>query len=139
MGLIRDDRTPKPAVEYFDPHFGICQWFHFEDHRLDFAVEWLKRLGVRKLRTGLSWADWLRPNAIEWFDRMVEALDDFDVIATLCFTPESRGKQPHHTSPPLVPEEFAEFAEQMVERYVLPSRRGMPELAVSARAGAITP
>lgn len=122
MGLIREDGSPKPAIEVFDPELGICQWFHFEDHRLDFAVDQLHRLGVRKLRTGLSWSDWLRPNAVEWFDKMMCALRDFEVTATLCFTPESRGKQPHHTSPPLLPEEFADFAAEMVQRYVLPDR-----------------
>ena len=45
----------------YAPALGICQWFHFEDPRLDEAVRWLKRLGVRHLRTGLSWADSLRP------------------------------------------------------------------------------
>lgn len=128
MGLIRDDRTPKPAVERFNPELGICQWFHFEDHRLDFAVEWLKRLGVKRVRTGLSWADWRRPNAVAWFDRMMEALRDFDVLATLCFTPEDLGKLPHHTSPPRDAAEFADFAAQMVGRYVLPDR------TVAARA-----
>src|SRR3546814_10097481 len=61
---------------------GICQWFHFEDPRLDDAVNWLRRLGVRKLRTGLSWADWFRPGALEWFDRQMEALEEFDVTLT---------------------------------------------------------
>lgn len=117
MGLIRDDRTPKPAVEAFDPRFGICQWFHYEDHRLDFAVEWLRRLGVRRLRTGLSWADWHRPRALEWFDRQMDALAEFDVTLTLCFTPPSRGKRDHYTSPPIDAEEFADFAQVMVERY----------------------
>jgi beta-xylosidase len=118
MGLIRDDRTPKPSVEAWDPRLGICQWFHFEDHRLDFAVDWLRRLGVRRLRTGLSWADWHRPNALAWFDRQMEALAEFDVTVTLCFTPPSRGLSEHHTSPPREPEEFADFAEAMVRRYV---------------------
>ncbi len=129
MGLIRDDRTPKLALERFDPRMGICQWFHFEDPRLDFAVEWLKRLGVRQVRTGLSWADWLRPSAVAWFDRMMDALADFDVMATLCFTPESRGTQPHHTSVPLRLEEYADFAAEMVERYVLPGRSPRRELS----------
>jgi beta-xylosidase len=123
MGLIRDDRTPKLALERFDPRMGICQWFHFEDPRLELAVDWMKRLGVRRVRTGLSWADWLRPNAEQWFDRMMGALADFDVMATLCFTPESRGKQPHHTSVPQRLEDYADFAQAMVERYVLPEHR----------------
>jgi len=120
MGLLREDGTPKLAVDDFaryTPHLGICQWFHFEDHRLDEAVAWMKRLGVRHLRTGLSWADSFRPNALDWFDRQMAALADFDVTLTFCFTPEHRGIAPHHTSPPLVAEEYAEFCASMVRRY----------------------
>lgn len=120
MGLIREDGTPKPAFEEFalhTPDFGICQWFHFEDPRLDEAVTWLRRLGVRSLRTGLSWADSFRPDALAWFDRQMEALEEFDVTLTFCFTPEHRGIAPHHTSPPLVKEEFAAFCAAMIERY----------------------
>ena len=120
MGLLREDGTPKLALEHFDswtPELGICQWFHFEDHRLNDAVSWLKRLGVRHLRTGLSWADSFRPDAIAWFDRQMEALADFDVTVTFCFTPEHRGIAPHHTSPPQVAAEYAEFCAAMVRRY----------------------
>jgi beta-xylosidase len=124
MGLLREDGTPKAALERFarhTPELGICQWFHFEDHRLDQAVAWLKRLGVRQLRTGLSWADSFRPNALAWFDRQMAALADFDVTVTFCFTPEHLGMMPHHTSPPRQPELFAEFCAQMIARYA-PSR-----------------
>lgn len=121
MGLLREDGSPKLACQHFadyTPEFGICQWFHFEDHRLDDAVAWLKRLGVKRLRTGLSWADSFRPDADAWFDRQMAALDGFDVTVTFCFTPEHRGLQPHHTSAPQVAGEFAEFCGRMVRRYV---------------------
>src|SRR4051812_6713730 len=120
MGLLREDGTPKRALNVFPdltPDIGICQWFHFEDHRLDDAVAWLRRLGVKHLRTGLSWADSFRPNAEAWFDRQMEALAEFDVTVTYCFTPEHRGVAPHYTSPPLVLEEFAEFCARMTQRY----------------------
>jgi beta-xylosidase len=120
MGLLREDGSPKPSLEIFTRHtpaLGLCQWFHFEDHRLDDAVTWMRRLGVRYLRTGLSWADSFRPNALDWFDRQMEALAEFDVTVTFCFTPEHRGIAPHHTSPPLVQEEFAEFCRAMIRRY----------------------
>ena len=120
MGLLRQDGTPKIALESFarhTPEIGLCQWFHFEDHRLDEAVAWMKRLGVRYLRTGLSWADSFRPGALDWFDRQMTALQDFDVTVTFCFTPEHRGISPHHTSAPLVRAEFAEFCATMVRRY----------------------
>ncbi|MEA2904946.1 MAG: hypothetical protein QOI12_2333 [Alphaproteobacteria bacterium] len=120
MGLLREDGSPKLALDQFAtqaPVLGLCQWFHFEDHRLGDAVSWMKRLGVRHLRTGLSWADSFRPNALDWFDRQMDALGDFDVTVTFCFTPEHRGLAPHHTSPPLVSEEFADFCAGMIERY----------------------
>jgi beta-xylosidase len=117
MGLVREDGTPKPAVDAFPAGMGICQWFHFEDHRLDSGVEWLRRLGVRHLRTGVSWADWYRPNAVEWFDRQMSALDEFDTTLTLCFTPEHMGIAQHYTSPPKSARDFADFATWAIQRY----------------------
>lgn len=120
MGILREDGSPKLAAKHFRefaPELGICQWFHFEDHRLDDAVRWLRDLGVKRLRTGLSWADSLRPNADAWFDRQMRALDEFDVTLTFCFTPESCGIKPHHTSPPKCIDDFASFCARMVRRY----------------------
>jgi beta-xylosidase len=126
MGLIREDGTPKPALDVYARHaadMGLMQWFHFEDPRLDEAVDWLKRLGTRKLRTGLSWADRFRPNALDWFDRQMEALADFEVTVTFCFTPEHLGVQPHHTSPARDPQMFADFCAEMIDRYA-PAQSG---------------
>lgn len=129
MGLLREDGTPKRALDHFaryTPDLGICQWLHFEDHRLDDAVQWLRTLGVKHVRTGLSWADSFRPNADAWFDRQMAALEEFDVTVTFCFTPEHRGIVPHHTSPPQVKEEYAEFCAAMVRRYASGSNTSRP-------------
>jgi beta-xylosidase len=128
MGLIRADGTPKLALEHFRkyaPEMGIMQWFHFNDPRLDDAVRWLKDLGVTHLRTGLSWWDSYRPGWEDWFDRQMEALADFDITLTLCFTPDSEaiGPEPHHTSPPRHPENFADFCGRMIERYAPAERQ----------------
>ena len=119
LGLLKHDGTPKLSAAAFpkDGSVGFCQWFHFEDPRLDDAVRWMKAHGVRYLRTGLSWADSFRPNAAVWFDRMMSALEPFDVSLTLCFTPEHLGLEEHHTSPPRDNQEFADFASWAVERY----------------------
>ena len=75
----------------------------------------MRRLGVRHVRTGLSWADSFRDRTRStgstgrW-----RRSADFDVTVTFCFTPEHRGLEPHHTSPPQVAEEFAEFCAAMV-------------------------
>ncbi len=120
MGLVREDGTAKLALRDFaecTPDFGLCQWFHFEDPRLDDAVHRMRELGVTYLRTGLSWADSLRPGAEAWFDRQMRALEPFQVTLTFCFTPESEGVRPHHTSPPRDVSRFAEFCARQVRRY----------------------
>jgi beta-xylosidase len=120
MGLIREDGTPKLALEHFRRHapaMGIMQWFHFQDPRLYEAVRWLKDLGVTHIRTGLSWADSYRPGWEDWFDEQMEALADFQTTVTFCFTPDSEGIAPHYTSPPKDPLYFADFCARMIERY----------------------
>jgi beta-xylosidase len=117
MGLLREDGSPKAAAESFPDGMGICQWFHYDDHRLDKAVEWLLKLKVNYLRTGISWADSFRPGAEVWFDRQMQALEPFTTTLTLCFTPEHLGVVPHYTSPPKRAEDFAEFALWAVRKY----------------------
>jgi beta-xylosidase len=120
MGLLREDGTPKPSMNHFrnyTPHLGICQWFHFEDPRLEGAVNWLKDLGVKHIRTGLSWADSFRPGAERWFDRQMKMLEPFDTTVTFCFTPEHCGVFPNHTSPPKEIEQYADFCARMIRRY----------------------
>ncbi|MCI0353386.1 MAG: beta-xylosidase [Acidobacteriales bacterium] len=131
MGLVREDGTAKPAASRFPEGMGICQWFHFEDPRFDSAVEWLRKLNVRYLRTGISWADWFRPDAERWFDRQMHGLEEFETTLTLCFTPEHLGIAPHYTSPPKAPEGFAEFTDWAVRRYV-PQKSGKPTAATNA-------
>lgn len=120
MGLVREDGTRKPAFNDFGrytPELGICQWFHFEDPRLESGVNLLRELGVKRLRTGLSWADSFRPGAEKWFDHQMKMLDGFDVTLTFCFTPEHLGLIPNHTSPPKETLAFAEFCAAMTKRY----------------------
>ncbi len=129
MGLIRADGNYKPAFYHFPAGMGICQWFHFDDHRLQPAIGYLHRLGVRKLRTGLSWADWYRPGAEAWFDRQMSQLADFEITLTLCYTPEHFGILPVHNSPPLNTQEFARFAGWVAQRYCRP--KALPATAAA--------
>jgi beta-xylosidase len=142
MGLLKEDGTPKRAIDTFaglTPDLGICQWFHFEDHRLDDAVRWLRRLGVKYLRTGLSWADSFRPNALDWFDRMMEALSDFQLTVTCCYTPPSLGLREDCASPPREIEPFADFCAAMVRRYAPGSGTSSPEASNDDRCAGVAP
>ena len=133
MGLLKHDGTPKSFAEDFplDGEIGLCQWFHFEDPRLDRAVAWLLAHNVRYLRTGLSWADSFRPGAEAWFDRMMSALAPFEVALTLCFTPQHLGLEPHHTSPPRDNDDYASWAAWAVERYA-PAAPVVPQPGTSS-------
>jgi beta-xylosidase len=84
---------------------------------------------VKYLRTGISWADSFRPNAADWFDRQMQALDEFTTTVTLCFTPEHLGQVPHYTSPPKKLQDFADFTSWAVQRYCAPSTVEWPEAA----------
>ena len=117
LGLLKHDGTPKLAAADFP-----CQWFHWQDHRLDDAVAWMREHNVQHLRTGLSWADAYRPDAEAWFDHVFTELWPFQVAMTLCFTPGHLGREDHHTSPPLDNADFAEFAGWAVERYASPGQ-----------------
>ncbi len=130
LGLIREDGSPKPALDAYAAHaadIGLMQWFHFNDPRLDDAAAWMKRLGTRRLRTGLSWADAFRPDATAWFDRMMDALAGFELTVTFCFTPDHLGLEPHHTSPARDPQAFADFCAWAIDRYA-PTAAGRPGL-----------
>lgn len=132
MGLIRADGTPKPALARFPRDMGLCQWFHFNDPRLPEAVRWMQHLGVTHLRTGLSWADWYRPGAIEWFDRQMSALDGFHLTITLCYTPDHLGLEPHYAAPPRDNTEFTRFAVWVAQRYARPAQtQPEPELCAA--------
>ena len=115
----------------FPKGLGVCQWFHFEDHRLESSVAWLRKLGVRHLRTGVSWADWFRPDAEAWFDRQMSALDEFEVTMTLCFTPEHLGWSGTTPARRKIRRISLTLLAWAVERYAPAISAGLPEAKVS--------
>ena len=97
---------------------GVCQWFHYEDDRsLELAVELLQELGVRHLRTGISWADYHRPGGKAWYDRQAAALAPFDVLLSVWHTPPSRSEGNTCASPPRRLADYGDFIEQVIIEY----------------------
>ncbi|MBV8084343.1 MAG: beta-xylosidase [Chloroflexi bacterium] len=134
MGVYDAEGCAKPAASrlrtWAAAGLGVCEWVYWQEPaRLRRVVSRLRQLAVRRLRTGIGWADWVRPGALEWFDFVMGELRDFDLTLTLCFTPAELGLEPHHTSPPRELSAFADFCEQVVERYAAPClpAKAMPE------------
>ena len=89
---------------------GVCQWFHFQDHAaVDLTVELLAELGVRHLRTGISWADYFRDGGPAWYDWQMRQLKEFDVLLSVWHTPPSISEGDACSSPPRRLRDFADF------------------------------
>ncbi|MBA3313879.1 MAG: hypothetical protein H0T47_11430 [Planctomycetaceae bacterium] len=92
------------------PALGICQWFHYLDHDgVEDAVTLLHDLGVKHLRTGISWADYHRPQGREWYGWMMRQLADFDVLLSVWHTPPSLAEGGVCAGPPRRLQDFSDF------------------------------
>lgn len=95
---------------------GVCQWFHYEAYDdLARAVDLLHELGVRHVRTGVSWADFHRPRGAEWYRHQMGALAEFDVLLSVWHTPPSRAEGGECASPPRRLADYADFIEQLAQ------------------------
>ena len=97
---------------------GICQWFHFEDHRqVERVARTLRKLRVKHLRTGISWADFYRPGGKAWYDWQMNALAEFDVLLSVWHTPPSIAEGGTCNSPPKRLRDFADFIDVIISEY----------------------
>ena len=97
---------------------GICQWFHFEDFEgVERAVVELRELGVRQLRTGISWADYHRPGGAMWVDWQMEKLSEFAVLLSIWHTPPSLSEGGVCASPPRRLRDYADFIDLIITRH----------------------
>jgi CDP-paratose 2-epimerase len=109
--------APAPARELRD-RLGLCQWFHHRDEpTLARAVRWLRELGVRHLRTGISWADYHLPGAPAWYDRVFSALAEFEVLVSVWHTPPSLSIDGRCASPPRRLRDYADFIDLVITRH----------------------
>lgn len=102
---------------------GICQWFHFGEHRqVEATVEALADLEVRHLRTGISWADYHRTGGIAWYDWQMRTLADagIDLLMSVWHTPPSISLDPERGStavPPRRTRDYADFLDTIIDRW----------------------
>ncbi len=100
--------------------FGILEWFHFQDYAfVERTLADMQRLGVRRLRTGISWADWMREGGGEWISWLFEQVDAHDLELLPCFlyTPPSEGEVERTSSPPRRLKAYADFVGQMIDAH----------------------
>jgi CDP-paratose 2-epimerase len=81
------------------------------------AVQQLRDLGIRHLRTGISWADFHRPGGPRWYDWQMQALDEFDVLLSIWHTPPSISASGACAGPPRRLDDYADFIGQVIDEY----------------------
>ena len=97
---------------------GLSQWFHYNDDAgLNRVRGLLDELGCRHLRTGISWADFVRPDGEAWYRRQMAALEGLDVLVCVNFTPPSVSKGNACNSPPRRLGDFADWVAQILRLY----------------------
>lgn len=99
---------------------GVCQWFHYRAHDdLERSIALLDDLGVKRLRTGISWADFHRPGGRRWYDHQMTRLRDagLEVLLSVWHTPPSLAEGPGCASPPRELKAFADFIDQLIDLY----------------------
>ena len=121
MGLLREDGTPKLALRAFRASTRP-RWASASGFISRITGSTTPCAGCSGSASSICARDCPGPTASArtrstGSTARCEALADFEVTVTFCFTPEHRGIAPHHTSPPRRPEEFAEFCAAMMRRY----------------------
>jgi len=101
------------------PDVGVLEWFPMGDRDLAReTVDALCALGVRHLRFGVSWADFLRDGGPEWYDWLFPTLSPhFDLLPCFLYTPPSLGESPATASPPRRLKDYADFLDVCITRY----------------------
>lgn len=102
---------------------GLCQWFHLGDRaQVEGTLAAMAGLGVRHLRTAISWADYHRPGGEAFYGGLMERLEDADVevLLSVWLTPPSLSLEPGRercSVPPRRPRDYADFLDRVVARW----------------------
>ncbi len=101
------------------PIVGILEWFHFGDREhVERTLDALDSLGVRHLRTGVSWADWQRSDGRSWYEWLLPTVAErFDLLPCFNYTPPSLGVAQATNAPPERLEDYADFVTYMIELF----------------------
>src|SRR3954447_92700 len=105
----------KPAT----PLMGLVEWFRPGEYkRVESVLAEARALGVREMRTGISWADWYTSEGDGWYAWLLPRLaQDVHILPCFLYTPPSLGIVPKFSSPPLSPKTYADFIDVVITRF----------------------
>ena len=98
---------------------GILEWFRpGEYEEVKNTISDLNKLGIKHLRTGISWADWYVDGTEEWYDWLFAELDKHvEILPCFLYTPPSIGEMEKTSAPPKNLKSYADFLDTMINKY----------------------
>ena len=101
------------------PTIGILEWFRpGEYEQVKNAIADFNTLGIKHLRTGVSWADWHVEGTEEWYNWLFAELDKHvDILPCFLYTPPSIGELPKTSAPPKDLTSYADFVNEILDKY----------------------
>ena len=98
---------------------GILEWFRPREYEeVKNTLDDLKNLGIKHLRTGISWADWYVDGTEEWYDWLFAELDKHvEILPCFLYTPPSIGEMEKTSAPPKDLKSYADFIDTMINKY----------------------
>ncbi len=75
--------------ENLPEHFGIVEWFRPGEYdRVEKVLSDMKKIGARRLRTGISWADWYTTAGVTWYEWLIPRLaPEVELLPCILYTP----------------------------------------------------
>jgi CDP-paratose 2-epimerase len=75
------------------PVIGLVEWFRPGEHaRVEQVLADARTLGVKEIRTGISWADYYTPQGKEWYNWLIPRLaKEVNLLPCFLYTPPALG------------------------------------------------
>jgi CDP-paratose 2-epimerase len=112
-------RPTEPANAVEQRQLGILQWLRPGEHdRIPTLIQQMKSIDARRLRTGISWADYHAPGGREWYAWVLPVLaEHFELLPCFHYTPPSLGVVERSSAPPREPKAYADFLDMIVSEH----------------------
>ncbi len=97
---------------------GVVEWFRPGEYdRVEEVLDEMARAGVVRLRTHVSWAEYLTPGGPEWFDWLIPRLSQrLELLPCIHYTPPSLSRTGRTSGPPQVLKDYADFIDMLLTR-----------------------
>ncbi len=98
---------------------GVVERFAPGSHaRVDAAVQLLHEVGITRIRTHVSWAEYHAEGGRDWYDWLLQRLGgEFELLPCVHDTPPGLSETGRRSGPPRRLRDFADFVDTIIDRH----------------------